>query len=87
MAACKMAKKEPGFLPAFALLLVEAVKPRTHATGSGFPGSIGARTGRRLRVATMCLRFFKRQTTLDGTVSAFEVHPDDFVSGHFWFPL
>jgi hypothetical protein len=35
----------------------------------------------------MCLRFFKRQTTLDGASSAFEVHPDNLVSGHFWFPL
>ena len=43
MAACKKAKKEPGFLPASALLLVEAVKPRTHATGSSLSGSRGTR--------------------------------------------
>jgi hypothetical protein len=87
MAACKKAKKEPGFLPASALLLVEAVEPRTHATGSGFPGSRGTRAGRCFRVTTVCLRLLQRQTTLDDSLPAFEVHPDNLVGCHFWFPL
>ena len=89
MAACKKAKKEPGFLPASALLLVEAVEPRTHATGSGFPGSRGTRAGRCFRVGAMGYCLFPCQATLDNTLcdSSIEVHPDNLVGCHFWFPL